>query len=357
MYKAVDEVGRVTREHGIDAHYQKGGEMEVARAAYDLPKLEEKLAGYRALGVDDHYRILDADETRGRVNVANAVGGFLNREGAVIQPARLARGLARAVERMGATIYEGTRVTDFTQGPRPSLQTERGTVNTRAVVLAGEAYLSAAAEAASPRHPDDVAYGRDRAAGQGDVGPDRLGNRELLGGWGTQAGYINHTADGRIAFGAYRPNYPFRSRITDAIDVNPDVSAHARASALAWFPALEGVRFTHEWGGVFGVPRDRMPAMTYDPATGIAAAYGYTGQGVATANLAGRVLADLITERHTPLTTLPMTRGDQRDWEPEPFRWLGVTFVRKSRVRLLKDVERKGAYPKRKTLAQRIYDY
>ncbi len=357
MYRSVDEVGRVTREHGIDAHYQKGGEMEVARAAYDLPKLEEKLAGYRALGLEDHYRVLDADETRGRVNVANAVGGFLNREGAVIQPARLVRGLARAVERMGATIYEGTRVTDFTQGPRPSLQTERGTVNTRAVVLAGEAYLSRLPKLHRRVIPMTshmvVTEPLDKATW------DQIGwrNRELLGGWGTQAGYINHTADGRIAFGAYRPNYPFRSRITDAIDVNPNVSAHARASALAWFPALEGVRFTHEWGGVFGVPRDRMPAMTYDPATGIAAAYGYTGQGVATANLAGRVLADLITERHTPLTTLPMTRGDQRDWEPEPFRWMGVTFVRKSRVRLLKDVERKGAYPKRKTLAQRIYDY
>lgn len=78
---------------------------------------------------------------------------------------------------------------------------------------------------------------------------------------------------------------------------------------------------------------------------------------MATANLAGRVLADLITETDSPLTQLPMTRQEERDWEPEPFRWLGVTYVRKSRIRTLRDVERRGAYPKRKTLAQRIYDY
>lgn len=357
MYRAVDEVGRVTREQGIDAHYRKGGEMEVARATYDLPKIEEKMAGYRALGLEDHYRILDAAEARERVRVEYALGGFLNPEGATIQPARLARGLARAVERMGATIYEGTRVTEYTPGPRPTLHTQRGNVTARTIVLAGEAYLSRLPKLRRRVIPmtshmvvteplDDRLW-------------DRIGweNRELLGGWGTQAGYINHTADGRIAFGAYRPNYPFRSRITDAIDVNPDVSAHARASALAWFPALDGVRFTHEWGGVFGVPRNRMPAMTYDPATGIAAAYGYTGQGVATANLAGRVLTDLITETDSPLASLPMTRRDERDWEPEPFRWLGVTYVRKSRVRTLRDVERQGGYPKRRTLAQRIYDY
>jgi glycine/D-amino acid oxidase-like deaminating enzyme len=357
MYRAVDEVGRVSREQGIDAHYRKSGEMEVARAEYDLPKIEEKMADVRALGLEDHYQVLDADEVRERVNVANAVGGFLNREGATIQPARLARGLARAVERMGATIYEGTPVTDYTPGPCPSLRTERGTVNARAIVLAGEAYLSRLPGLRRRVLPMTshmvVTEPLDEATWEQIGWEDRV----LLGGWGTQAGYINHTADGRIAFGAYRPNYPFRSRITDAIDVNPDVSAHARASALAWFPALEGVRFMHEWGGVFGIPRNRMPVMTYNPATGIAAAYGYTGQGVATANLAGRVLADLITEADSPLVTLPMTRQEPKEWEPEPFRWLGVTFVRKSRVRALRDVERRGAYPKRKTLAQRIYDY
>lgn len=357
MYHAVDEVGRVTKEHDIDAHYRKSGEMEVARAAYDLPKIDEKMADFRALGLEDHYRILDAEETRDRVRVENAFGGFLNREGAAIQPARLARGLARAVERMGATIYEGTRVTDYAPGPRPMVRAERGEARARVVVLAGEAYISRLPKLRRRVIPMTshmvVTEPLDDARWK-QIGWE---NRELLGGWGTQAGYINHTADGRIAFGAYRPNYPFRSRITDAIDVNPEVSAHARASALAWFPALAGARFTHEWGGVFGVPRDRMPAMTYDPATGIAMAYGYTGQGVATANLAGGVLTDLITEADSPLASLPMTRREPRNWEPEPFRWLGVTFVRKSRVRMLAEVERKGAYPSRKTLAQRVYDY
>jgi hypothetical protein len=52
-----------------------------------------------------------------------------------------------------------------------------------------------------------------------------------------------------------------------------------------------------------------------------------------------------------------MTRHKGKKWEPEPFRWLGVTYVRKSRIRALRDVERRGGYPARKTLAQRIYDY
>ena len=59
--------------------------------------------------------------------MTNAVGSFYNREGAAVQPARLARGLARAVERHGGTIYEQTRVVDFTPGPpSPVFHTERG---------------------------------------------------------------------------------------------------------------------------------------------------------------------------------------------------------------------------------------
>jgi hypothetical protein len=100
-----------------------------------------------------------------------------------------------------------------------------------------------------------------------------------------------------------------------------------------------------------------MPTMSFDKRTGIATGRGYTGDGVATTNLSGRVLSDLITEADTPLTTLPMTSHKSPEWEPEPFRWAGVTFVRHSRVRLLERVEREGGYPEKKTLGQRLYDY
>lgn len=357
MYKAVDEVGRVTREEGIDAHYAKGGELEVARAAYDLPKLQEMYDEFRAIGLEDHNQLFDERETRERINVAGAVGSFWNKEGAAIQPARLARGLARAVERLGATIYEGTRVTEFTPNPNPSLVTERGTVTAKTIVLAGEAYLSALPTMERAIIPLTSHMVVTEPLSQEIWEQIRWAERDVLGGFGSTGGYINHTADGRIAFGAYRANYPYKSRVTDAINLDEEIFAHARAATVKWFPMLKGVHFTHAWGGVFGVPRDRMPIMAYDRATGIAAAHGYSGEGVATSNLSGRVLADLITEADSPLTTLPMTRHKGKKWEPEPLRWMGVTFVRKSRVQELKKVERQGAYPKRKTLAQRIYDY
>ena len=94
-----------------------------------------------------------------------------------------------------------------------------------------------------------------------------------------------------------------------------------------WFPVLRDVRFTHEWGGPLGMPRDWHPTMGFDPATGIATARGYIGHGVSTTNLAGRVLTDLIAGAGSPLPELPLVNHRSPNWEIEPFRYLGVRYA------------------------------
>lgn len=356
MYDSVDDVGRVCDLEGIDAHYAKGGELEIARAAYDLPVLEKMYDEYRAIGLADHYELLDANQTEERIRVARAVGSFWNKEGAAIQPARLARGLARAVEQLGGTVYEGTRVTDFTTGSAPSLVTERGTVSAKVVVLAGEAYLSALPKLRRQIMPltSHIVVTEPLSADQWqEIGWER---REVVGGFGTTGGYLQRTADGRIAFGPYRGQYPFNSKITDEIDRKEEIFEHARRSTLEWFPMLRGVRFTHSWGGVFGVPRDHMPVMSFDRRNGIATGRGYTGEGVATANLSGRVLTDLITEADSDLTRLPMTAHRSSTWEPEPLRWAGYRMVNISRRRSTRQVEATGSYPNGSTIGERLWD-
>jgi glycine/D-amino acid oxidase-like deaminating enzyme len=356
MFDAVDDVGRVCELEGIEAHYTKSGALELALAVHDLPQIRMMYDEFRAIGLGDHIELLNAAESAQHVRVAGAVGGVWNKEGASIQPARLARGLARAVERRGATIYEQTRVTDYTRGKAPTLITERGHVTANVIVLAGEAYL-----AQLPKLRRAIVPATSHIIITEPLDDDlwaQIGweQREVVGGFGVNGGYLNHTVDGRIAFGPYRGVYPFNSKITDALDQQEKIFGHARRAALAWFPMLKDVAFTHAWGGVFGVPRDHMPVMAYNPRTGIATGRGYSGEGVATANLSGRVLADLITEAPSPLSELPMTRHRPRSWEPEPIRWTGVTLVRRGQQKLLEEVARTGQYPDKPTLAQRLWD-
>jgi glycine/D-amino acid oxidase-like deaminating enzyme len=356
MYDSVDDVGAVCEREGIDAHYAKGGELEIARAGHEMPTIEKMYEEFRSIGLEDHYEMLDADQTAERIQVANAIGSFWNREGAAVQPARLARGLARAVERHGGTIYERTRVLDFTPGPpAPMFHTDRGDVTAKVIVLAGEAYLAEQPKMKKRILPitshivlteplsDDV---------WGEIGWER---REVVGGFGTEGAYLNHTADGRIAFGPYRSHYPFGSQISDGINLQQEIFEHGRKSARSWFPMLEDVEFTHAWGGVLGMPRDHMPTMAYNRPTGVAFAFGYTGDGVATTNLSGRVLTHLITETQSELTQLPMTRHRPRRWEPEPLRWIGSQLVMWSRHRNERNSERTGKPSEGTTLAERLW--
>ena len=61
-----------------------------------------------------------------------------------------------------------------------------------------------------------------------------------------------------------------------------------------------------------------------DSSTGLAWAGGYVGDGVSTANLAGRTLTDLITGSHTELTTLPWVNHRSRRLGAEAARWLAM---------------------------------
>jgi glycine/D-amino acid oxidase-like deaminating enzyme len=102
------------------------------------------------------------------------------------------------------------------------------------------------------------------------------------------------------------------------------VHAMIRHSLVELFPQLADAAITHRWGGVLGIPRDWWPSVHFDAATGLARAGGYTGDGVALTNLAGRTLADLITGEDSELTRLPWVGHRSRRFEPEPLRWIGV---------------------------------
>jgi len=97
-----------------------------------------------------------------------------------------------------------------------------------------------------------------------------------------------------------------------------------RAKLRAMFPSIAGVALDHAWSGVLGVPRDWCVSVDADPASGLAWAGGYVGEGVAAANLAGRTLRDLILAEPSALTSLPWVGHRARRWEPEPLRWSAI---------------------------------
>jgi glycine/D-amino acid oxidase-like deaminating enzyme len=153
-----------------------------------------------------------------------------------------------------------------------------------------------------------------------------LRDRELFEWSAHLLGYGHRTADGRIAWGGCAAPTWWRGRVPPSPMRDGRAAARLRRTLVELFPALDGIAITHHWGGVLGVPRDLLPGVGLDR-RGFAWAGGYTGQGVAAANAAGRTLADLIRGVGSDLTKLPWVGHRSRRWEPEPLPWLGTHTV------------------------------
>ncbi|MGW4686753.1 NAD(P)/FAD-dependent oxidoreductase [Streptomyces sp. NPDC004244] len=320
MNATITEVIDVAAKEAIDADVHRGGVLEVARTPAQLDRLKAFHEAELAFGETDR-ELLDATATRTRIDIADAVGATWTPHGARIHPLKLVAGLAQGCERLGVTIHESTPVTEIT--PRRAT-TPYGTVRAPYVLRCTEGFtasLKGQKRSWLPMNSSMIV-----TAPLPESVWDRLGwtGAETLGDMAHAYMYAQRTADGRIAIGGRGVPYRFGSRTDTDGTTQPATIASLTRLLESFFPALTGVEITHAWSGVLGVPRDWCATVTLDRATGLGWAGGYVGSGVATSNLAGRTLRDLVLGDATELTALPWVNHRVRRWEPEPFRWLGV---------------------------------
>jgi glycine/D-amino acid oxidase-like deaminating enzyme len=320
----VDEVGRVVAAEGIDCHYAKGGTVVLARTPQQVQRAREEAGESREFGFDDaDLRLLTAEEARRHANATEVLGGTYTPHCAAIHPARLARGLADAVERLGVPIYEQTAVTAIHGGV---VTTSQGTVRAETVVRATEGYtatISGFKRAVAPVYSLMLAT---EPLAEGVWEQIGLTDRQTFADFRHLIIYGQRTADGRLAFGGRGAPYHYGSSIKPEYDREPRVHAELRRVLAELFPALRDVKVTHTWGGALGVPRDWFASVGLDRAAKLAWAGGYVGDGVGASNLAGRTLADLLRGERTELTALPWVGHRSPAWEPEPVRWLGANL-------------------------------
>ncbi|MBV8445507.1 MAG: FAD-dependent oxidoreductase [Candidatus Dormibacteraeota bacterium] len=353
MYGAVDEVGRVAAAEGIDAAFRKGGKLSVARGAAQLPALREAHEEQLHAGFRDRCTVLDAAELSERVRIHGAVAALFSLDCAVIHPGRLVRGLADVVVRRGARLYERTPITQWEGGAHPVLRTTTGEVRASTIVLAAEAYLS---QLPSLRRAVLPVYSLivltepvddDRWNAVGWEGHECISSMRLT------VDYLSRTDDARIVVGGRGAPYRFGSTMDETLAHHAATHASLRQMLPAWFPSLGDVGFSHAWGGAVAIPRDFIPQIRHDRRSGVAMAYGYTGHGVAFAQLAGQTLAELILEEQSELTSLPFVGHVSRRWEPEPLRWVGVRAAQAGLARVDARQGRKRP-PRRRSLAERL---
>lgn len=325
MRESVDEVIAVCASEGIDADVLKHGVLHVARNAAQVARLRQAVAEDSALGLYAAALVeLDAVALESRIRVADAKSALWNPDAARVHPAKLVQGLAADVRRLGVRIYESTTVHEIRPGMARS---NRGTVSAEFVLSCLEGFtasLRGQRRAWLPLNSAMIVTTPLPTQTWGAIGWEGC---ELLGDGAHAYMYAQRTADGRIALGGRGVPYRFGSR-TDTLGRTQQRTIEQLVSLFdEMFPAAAGIPIEHAWCGVLGVPRDWSPTVRLDRSSGLGVAGGYVGSGVATTNLAGRTLRDLVLGHDTELTRLPWVGHTSRRWEPEPARWLGSRLV------------------------------
>ncbi|HEY2557395.1 MAG TPA: FAD-dependent oxidoreductase, partial [Diaminobutyricibacter sp.] len=324
MVDTVDEVGRAAAAEGIDCDFVRGGTVSFVRSSVQLASARAELEEAARFGVDQ-VSLLGTETVQERFGAPSAIAATFTPECARIQPAKLVRGLARAVERRGATIYERTEVHSWADGRVDArVGGSLRTVRAGTVVNATEGYGSALRQVGRRILP---LYSLMIATEPlSDAVWDRIGieHGQTFTDFRHLIIYGQRTADNRFAFGGRGARYHLASAIRPAYDRVGRVTHHLRKALVDLFPAAADARITHEWGGPLGVPRDWHASVGFDAGRKEAWAGGYVGDGVSTTNLAGRTLADLITGATTDLTSLAWVNHRSPRWEPEPLRFVGA---------------------------------
>ncbi|MDB5523041.1 MAG: FAD-dependent oxidoreductase [Rhizobium sp.] len=322
MAATVTEVISVTEAERIDADIIRVDNLLVATNTAQLDRLKKTYADHRGWDVPaERITMLSAEDTAKRVAIRNVQGGFVTHGMARVQPAKLVRGLAAAVERMGVPIYEQTEVISIEKG---KVTTNRGTVRAPIIIRATEGFTAGIPDHKRlwlPLNSAQIITEPLPAALWKEIGWE---GHELLGDMAHAYCYAQRTREGRITMGGRGVPYRFGSN-TDVRGQTQDATiAQLRSILTRLLPQTKKLRIDHAWCGVLGVPRDWCTTVGLDKDSGIGWAGGYVGLGVSSSNLSGRTLRDLILGHDTELTRLPWVNRSVRKWEPEPMRWLGV---------------------------------
>ncbi len=340
----LDAIEAAIDRYGIVADFRRAAEIGVATDEWHLESLKEGLATHLSIG--DDVELLDAKQMQSKVHSPTYLGGLIrHNDMSLVDPARLCWGLRDAIESLGAQVFEQSPVTGISRdGTRLRVRTSHGEVLSDRVVLATNAY--AGLSKSQRRHVipvyDHVLMTEPLSSAQ--MSAVGWAGREGLGDVSNQFHYYRLTHDDRILWGGYDATYHFGNGVDPAHDQSDDTHRTLARHFFSTFPQLEGLRFTHRWGGPIATTTRFTAGWGLAHGGRLVWAAGYTGLGVGASRFGARVALDLVFGQTTERTELEMVRKKPLPFPPEPFRWTGVQITRKAIQRSDRRDGQRGAW-------------
>lgn len=323
----LDEIEATIERLGIDCDYQRTGEISMATQPYQLEGMKEELE--IAAPYQTNFRFLDRDQVQGIVKSPIFFAGLKRPDCALINPAQLAWGLRKACLDLDVRLYEHSPVIKLDEEQNYVIAyTSRGRVHASRVALATNAFpplLKQLKHYVVPVYDYALMTEPLTAAQRESIG---WHGREGLSDASRQFHYSRTSADGRILWGGYDAIYYWNNGFGPHLEKDPASFARLAEHFFQTFPQLEGLRFSHAWGGAIDTC-SRFSSF-WGSAHGGKTAYvmGYTGLGVGASRFGARVMLDILEDKQTERTALEMVRTKPLPFPPEPLRSIGIRLSR-----------------------------
>ncbi|MBW2726698.1 MAG: FAD-binding oxidoreductase, partial [Deltaproteobacteria bacterium] len=305
-----EEMLQALDRHGIEAHYEDAGKLDVATSPSQAQALREHVEVVERFGGKAAW--LDRDAVRAELASPTYRAGLWVKSGGggILDPAELCWGLQRTLERLSVRIFEGTSVERLGRsGDGIELQTSGGRLRARKVLLATNAFRSPLRRMRPTVVPvwDYVLMSEPLSSSQmASIG---WKNRQGVGDCGNQFHYYRLTHDNRILWGGYDAIYHYGSGLHKDHEQRPETLKLLSRQFFETFPQLEGLRFSHTWGGPIGTTT-RFCMDTGSAFAGrVAWAIGYTGLGVAASRCGAQIGLDRLDNPDSPRLKLGLARG------------------------------------------------
>jgi glycine/D-amino acid oxidase-like deaminating enzyme len=317
----------------IDAQWERNGEITAAYEPWQVDELERYAQMSAEYGID--VELWDAERMQSEVHSPTYLGGAHEpHDTAIVNPARLAWGLARAAEGLGVRIFERSKVTHLAaKNGQMRAKAGYGQVRAPRVALATNIFPNLVKRARSFVIPvwDYVLMTEPLTADQ----MESIGwkGRQGIGDGGNQFHYYRLSADNRILWGGYDAVYNYGNALGEDLAQRPESFVKLAGHFFATFPQLEGIRFSHTWGGAIDTST-RFCAL-WGRAYGGKVSYvlGYTGLGVGATRFGAQVMLDHLHGRRTERTELAMVKSKPIPFPPEPIKSAGIQLTRWSIAR------------------------
>jgi glycine/D-amino acid oxidase-like deaminating enzyme len=344
-HKNLDGIEATIRQFKIDCDYIRSGELNLALEPHEIDELKEEQESSAQYG--EKMVIYDQEQVRAIVDSPTYLAGSFNPANGIVNPARLAWGLRRACLDLGVGLFEHTQVTGLEEKRDFVLvKTNFGEVESRRVALGTNAFrplLKRLSFYVAPVY-DYVLMTEPLSTAQRDsVG---WHGREGLSDSANQFHYYQITKDGRILWGGYDAVYYWNNGVAPHLENRPATFSRLAGHFFQTFPQLEGLRFTHAWGGA--IDTCSRYAAFWGRAYGGKVAYvlGYTGLGVGASRFGAQVMLDLLDDRRTERTELQMVKSKPFPFPPEPLRSPIINFTRWSLDRADQNAGRRNLWLK-----------